>query len=602
MYNIEKLKEIVKGPVSGEIKAMRAEFAAYVRHIFGTGTDAYLSQINEYENKKQHELRQKHAIKNPWIIDELLRPIDNIWQAKGGDETYSWTSEDQTEVFATMLKDVRGGMSLKDFMREIWLQRFASDPNGIIFLEVTPDGQKAQFTYKSIEKIHAYGVSGTSIDWIVFEPHETVMVGEKKDEKISYSWAVDEEFYYRVKNDGKSVEVEEILFNSFGMVPGVVCSSIFDTNKGYKVSILDKQVDLLNSYLTKNSIKEIYQFKHNYALFWMYQTICPTCNGTRKSGTEVCGTCGGSGYMGKKDVSDAFIVPKPEPDIPSATPPAGYIQPDVETCSENRNELDWLFDKMFHSLWGTTVQKSDNETATGRFIDTMPVYNKLNTIADIAQTIHRQLAEIYARFYFPLTFKGAKISYSRRYIIEGPDVLWKRYQDARAAKAPTMALNYMLEQFYYSEFASNPAMADYYIKLMYVEPYVHQTIEEVEDLGVGNDLVNAKKYFGEWLETKQIIDVEGSTIEKMNTELILYVTAKMEAIAAKTVGDIQKTALNGAQIESLLLIVTNVAGGTLPPDAAKIVIQQAFPSFDATGLDQLVQSLKIVKKVDVQPK
>jgi hypothetical protein len=523
MFTENELAEIVKNPTSPLIKAMRDDFTAYVRHVFGVGTSEYLSQINEYENTKQNDLRKKHAIRNPWIIDELVRPADNVWQAKGGDEAYTFTTKTQAKTFADLLNDVRGGMSLKTFMHEIWFERFLADPNGVIFLEATEDGKNPHFTYKSINTIKAYKTHGIKIDWIVFEPDVTLDIDNKdtKEKYVQYSWAIDDKFYYRIRNNGKNVEIEKKFPNIMERAPGIVCSSIFNTNKGYKVSLLDKQIDLLNSYLTKNSVKEIYQFKHNYALFWMYETVCPTCNGTRMHGEGVCATCNGTGFLGKKDVSDAFILPRPKPDERVIGSPAGYVQPDVATCNENRVELDWLFDKMFHSLWGTTVEKSDNETATGRFIDTMPVYNKLNTIADIVQMVHKELATIFALFHFPKTFKEASVSYSRRYIIEGPDTLWTRYQDARTKGAPEMSLNYMLEQFYYAEFASNQSMAELYIKLMYVEPYVHHSIADVNSMNLSDEIKKMKQYFPEWQKTLDYSD--DKDITQLNSELRNYV-------------------------------------------------------------------------------
>jgi len=598
MLEANSLKAIIQGETSNKIKAMRQDFAAYVRHVFGKGTDEYLAQINEYENAKQHELRKKHAIENPWIIEELVRPVDNIWQAKGGDETYTFTGE-TPDNFIESLNDVRGGMSLHSFMKEIWFQRFVSDPNGVIFLEVSEDGKEAHYTYKAITKIKDYHAKGINIDWIVFEPDvEIIEDKDGKEEKVSYSWAVDEKNYYKCKNSGADFAIVETLPHTFGMVPGVINSSIFNTDKGYKVSPLERQIGLLNSYLTKNSVKEIYQMKHNYAIFWMFQTICPTCNGARKVGNEVCGTCGGTGYVGRKDVSDAFVIPKPEQDITQAIPPAGYVQPSVETCTENRAELDWLFDKMYHSLWGTTVATSENETATGRFIDTMPVYNKLNMFADIAQTIHRQLAIIWGKFKYPITFQDAKISYSRRYVIETPDTLWKRYQDARKEKSPEMSLNYMLEQFYYSEFASNKQMADYYITLMYVEPYVHSTIEEVEGLTIQEEIKLAKRYFPEWQKSVEPATVETKTIEQLTSDLYAFAKKiREDEMAAASGEDIQKLALNGAQVSSLVEIMGAVTAGTMPKESAKYVILQAFPAFNPETIDKMLSPIKIIPEV-----
>ena len=63
MFELEQLKKIVISEPDESIKAMRKDFSTYVRHVFGTGTDIYLSQINEYENSRQHDLRKAHAIK-----------------------------------------------------------------------------------------------------------------------------------------------------------------------------------------------------------------------------------------------------------------------------------------------------------------------------------------------------------------------------------------------------------------------------------------------------------------------------------------------------------------------------------------------------------
>ena len=533
MLSYESLKGTIQGETSKQIKAMREDFSTYVRHVFGTGTDEFLALINQYENTKQHELRKKHAIKNPWIIDELTRPIDNIWQARGGSEVFKFKGTDKTEDLKTFLQDVRGGISINAFMKEIWLQRFISDPNGVIFLEVEKGGESCCLTYKSIMSIKDYDVDGSKLEWIVFEPAVKILErgkdenGKEIEMTIEYSWAVDERFYYYCKNTGKEFIIEQVIEHSFGQVPGVVNSPIYNTEKGYRVSLIDKQVDLLNSYLTKNSIKEIYQFKHNFAIPWMIETLCPTCNGKRKVGNEVCGTCGGTGYSAHKDVSDVLIIPKSEPDIDNIIPPAGYIQPEVSTCDENRKELDWLFNKMFHSLWGTTTEQMSNETATGKFIDTMPVYNKLNTIADIAQSIQRQLTIIVGKFYFPATLEDVNVSYSRRYIIESPDALWTRYVTAKEKKAPDQVLNYMLEQFYYSEFASNTAMADHYIKMMYVEPYVHKSIEEVNAMMVPDAIKKAKMYFAEWNRQMDESDMLMKTANELEKELMSYSKSKI---------------------------------------------------------------------------
>jgi len=258
--------------------------------------------------------------------------------------------------------------------------------------------------------------------------------------------------------------------------------------------------------------------KHNFAKFWMFQTLCPTCNGSRKIGGEVCPTCHGSGYSANFGVSDVWIIPKPDGEATQPLPPGGYIQPDVATCDENRKELDWSFDHTFHSLWGTTTEKMNNETATGRFIDVQAVYNKLNEIADIAELIERKLTYIVGKFYFPETLKDVHVTYSRRYIAEPPDTIWERYSAARANGSPITSLNYMLEQFYYAEFASNSTLADIYVKLIYVEPFPHIT----DINAVPEQFRQEKIYYPQWLSTLDLSKAANQTIEVLQKQLKDY--------------------------------------------------------------------------------
>lgn len=61
--------------------------------------------------------------------------------------------------------------------------------------------------------------------------------------------------------------------------------------------------------------------------------------------------------------------------------------------------------------------------------------------------------------------------------------------------------------------------------------------------------------------------------------------------------DVAKTALNGAQISSLLEIVQSISTGVLSPESAKIVLQAAFPTFTIEQVNGIVNNLsRDVKK------
>lgn len=523
--------ELAKLPASERIIAMREDSTLLSTLYFGDGTDELLAIINGYENTTQHDLRKTLAISMEFVIEELLRQTDSIWTAKGGNIHTEFEGEAKKK-FKEALKDVRGGMNLRQFVKEIWWERFVTDPNGLIFMEVSEDGKDFEFTYKSINFIQAYKVDGIQPTWILFEPHKVEVIIDPKDKKktkeVKLQWFVDSQKYVLLQIIEDEVTVVEEKPHTFEEVPAVVNSSIFNTKKAIKISPIHKQQGLILSYLVKLSVKEIHQFLHSYPIYWQYQQICPTCKGKRKVGNDVCAPCNGTGLTTRKDVSDVLSLKRPEQGDVAIGAPAGYESPDNATMGELRTELKWVNDLLTQSYWGTTFQKSDTPTATGRFIDLQPVSNKLNIDADIAQTVETHLMNLVGKWLFPTSFKKSWSLYGRRFIIETPDMLMERYLTSKGKTAPVNMLNWLLEQFYIAEFANDEQMADFFLTLMLVEPYVHLSIDVVVKLPITDEEKKDKIYYQEWLKTieaSHIVENKDSP-EKLKLELREYSSGK----------------------------------------------------------------------------
>ena len=75
-------------------------------------------------------------------------------------------------------------------------------------------------------------------------------------------------------------------------------------------------------------------------------------------------------------------------------------------------------------------------------------------------------------------------------------------------------------------------------------------------------------------------------------------TPAKSAVVAAPSTDVQATALNGAQVTALQKIMEGVANETLPGDAAKILITEAFPAFDEAKIKTMISSaVKFTPKV-----
>jgi hypothetical protein len=62
--------------------------------------------------------------------------------------------------------------------------------------------------------------------------------------------------------------------------------------------------------------------------------------------------------------------------------------------------------------------------------------------------------------------------------------------------------------------------------------------------------------------------------------------------SAAASGDVQGTALNGAQITALVAIAERQSQATMPPDAARAMLQAAFPLMDRGLIDKIVDAIQ----------
>lgn len=551
MIDFDTVEKIINSEIDEGIRRARDLNRKLRLHIDGIGLNAALCRINNYENEKQFEAREKHAISNQFITEELLRPTDNAFSAKGGSRNYKFNiSQEANEVdFLEKLTDVKEGMSLSEYIEKEWFHKLLTDPNGLIVVEIKSFMQKDDPepelkpvpSYKSIHSIRKYKQNGQKVDWVIFEPHKVHIDKENKNKKTEIFWAIDEEAYYLYQRRAKELLLIEMIENSFGYVPAILCSNIYDPNTGMKASPIQKQVELLDKYMLQNSVLTIAEFFHNYPREWTYIDECANCNGQGKiiqgnnesegildynrghgdvynSGYRTCETCQGTGKAERKDVTDVIKLKVPDKDGVKIDPPSGYTYMPTEPWELMAKSVDRTWNLIYYSQWGTTVEKGKNETATGRFIDVQPVNNKLEMYSRMIERSHSLLATMIGQFYFPLSFEKAYVKYGRRYLVETPDQLWEKYLKAKESNAPVVTLDMLLYQFFESEYRENEMLYMYEVKKAKLEPFVHWRIELVRASETINDFDKAKKeYFNEWCQRKtqkDIIDTELRDLEK----------------------------------------------------------------------------------------
>jgi hypothetical protein len=556
VLSLDFVRDKVNSELDPRIEHAREMHVRLRLHVDGRQDDLqnFLERINNYENELQFQAREKHAISNKFVTEELLRPVDNAFHARGGSRNYKFKTGNKEDELINKLVNVKSNSSLSEYIEQEWFHRHITDPNGLIFMEVVESENDSEDemtdendsviepTYKSIESIRAYEQDGIYVKWVIFEPHE-IINDEKEPENLEKQtkkfWAVDKQFYYEfvlTNNELKEVDRKE---NSFDRVPAILCSNIHDNVTGWKKSPIDAQVELLNKYLVSSSVLNIAEFFHNYLQQWTYVDDCKQCNGTGKvrsqnlqsrenNGESMCPVCEGTGNAGRKDVTDIIKLRIPDADGVKIDPPSGFIFAPTEAWENQIESVDRTKDMAFFSQWGTLIERgAENETATGRFIDAQPVNNRLNKYSKSIEIAHTAIANFIGQFYFPVTFERAIIQYGRRYMIETPDQIWEKYMSAKKDNAPTSTLDLLLFQYYESEFRENEQLFIFETKKAKLEPFVHWGIETVKDLNVKQEDYFKKLYFSDWIQTKERRYIIDTDLQKLNEELSDYAIGKM---------------------------------------------------------------------------
>jgi hypothetical protein len=511
-------------------------------HVHGVGLKEALAKINNYENDKQKDARDLFAHSNKYISDRLLRPTDNVFSAKGGYRKYIFDSSEKKieDAFVERLVDVYSGYNLSQYIHRVWFDKYVCDPNGLIFIEVNEDGTESYPTYKSIKSIRNYKQDGIKVEWVIFDPHETVFDEERPtDIKKELFWAVDSEGYYLCEKAKGDIRIIETKANTFGEVPAIICSDISDNVSGWKKSPIDAQVELLDKIMVDNSVLNIVGYFHNYPQQWVYVSDCPRCSGTGQitEGTRdregnidfTCPSCGGSGKQERKDVTDIIRLGIPQANEQKIDPPSGYVYMPTDPMKMMMDVVDRTWNMIIYSHWGTSLEYggADNkyQTATGRFIDTQPVNNRLNRYTESVEIAHTTLVSYFGKFYYPKQFKKAEIKYGRRYLIETPDQLLKRYGEISNLTENVLLLDITWDQYLESEFRENELLLEYYKKLNALDPMPHVDASKLKELGLEDEL-RRKLYIIEYKSTKDIYWVIKTPLDKLRADYSNYLTLK----------------------------------------------------------------------------
>jgi hypothetical protein len=551
ILTIEQIAEIVKKNPAKTRLANAVEKKDKMRmHLFGIGMSSYLPKIEGFEAPGMQVLRTKYAKSNRDLFSRLSRPIDKVFSSSGGSVYYNLQETNEAKARA-LTSNVRSGMSVKEVLSDMWRYRMIDDPNGLLMMEIYPQkeaqrqkqmGNSVTYpTFKPVDTIFSYLTNGARVEYVFLNTSKSEKEFWKIDEGVSFYRVIDDakDILVTVKDD--VITIVDELPNLFGMVPAMLNSDLVDpSNEGSMASLFDDIIELADDFLLKGSIKMTHDFMHAYPKYWEYADTCSTCQGTRYVGSEPCKDCKGSGKSFLSKVSDVKLLEFPTKEDAVITPNvAGYVNPS-EVYHKISSEATVLIESLMRfTLWGTQDNvKQDGttdgtKTATQIVQDIKPEADRLTVISKMAEKRDKFIRDMVVKINIDSNYKGSSVTYGKRFMLEGPDVLWEKYQDAKAKGVAQSALDDMLLDYYEAKYISD--QVKYYIqkKLMKVEPFVHVSVSQAKALGLSDEDYLQKLYFGEWLSTMQEAALISSDEQALREMLKAYCGEKKLAQQAE---------------------------------------------------------------------
>lgn len=505
--------EIIKNNLSVDIETEKLRQDSDMLFALVKGddfADKLIDKIDQIEHTKKAKARQKYARDVQDTFKRIFQPLENIWYATGGNRYYPIDDQETKTKFLKTIASIKDSNTLQHWIQTIGIELSHVDPNGLIFLEYsTRPRTEAYPTYKPLRMIRRYEHRGQLIEWVLFEPKKV----ERENGIIVHEWRIVDDKTDRIitqlGDDTFELDENKTFEHPFGQTPGIINSNIVKINDdSVRLSPVGIILGLMEEYARDQSIKTIYKFLQGFPIHWRYVTECEECKGAMKIDGKNCTSCDGRGYKQKGDVTDMVTLPQPTTDQPVIAPNiAGHISPDIETWRMYNEELEELERLAIITFWGTPLNSIETfgtrKTTTEVLFNKQPIENTLNRYADYMEFVEWKLSEWLLNFVDTSKKKDdqkIKITYGRNYVIEPSDTILKRYEEAKTKGDSEVILDELFRQYLQSEYRTNPVDYERAVKKALVEPHLHLSISEVNNL-FGNEQAQRKALFGKWWDT-----------------------------------------------------------------------------------------------------
>jgi hypothetical protein len=297
-------------------------------------------------------------------------------------------------------------------------------------------------------------------------------------------------------------------------------------------------MELVQDYFNDNSSKSLFKKYQMHAKEWAVAVSCSRCKGEGVYEGEDCDRCNGTGREPSVKVSQTLSIALNEDGALSApTPPMGYVVPPTESWSMINEELERLKKDIYDTFYdcqvglqtaginysGNNNVGGEQRTATEVLVNEKHKEPTLRKISLWASNMHKFIADICKKVIYG-SESSSSVSYGNKFVLYEPQALMETYITLKREKSPISLLNDALMSIYDAEYANNPLLLKKHTILMEVEPLIHNSLSEVMEMNVSEEIKYLKLFYSDWVNSKDDIEIILSTPEKLKEEFNTFVS------------------------------------------------------------------------------
>lgn len=439
--------------------------------------------------------------------------LSKVFSARGGSQYFEFSDPKLQQDFEQFLTENQVQQRLQSKFQKVSFTGF----QGVFLVDLptepnAPDKlPEPEFKYLSSALVHDALIIGDKYEYVIFK--QTAKDANEKE--YTYYVCFDDLFAHFVVPgaDSKlSYAYDRVIEHGLGYVPAFP-PSLFTSASASDVtrtSILHRALPTAKTYLLDHLMHQLDKSYHGFRKFWSYGVKCEnraqvqhsdgcggpayyvvvSCDGTGKllypdGSSHTCSACKGEGRIIPVGPTKTFILDIPDhKDQPDLRAPAGYIEPDINTSKEQREELVAQARQLEQAALGKEgVLNRDSrvETATGKTIDLQPVFDRCTTYGKSWKHVLQGVIDTMARYRYGSDFRQSAINVGHKYQIETLDELKDRYKKGKEAGLPDSVLFGILEDIVYTEYADDPMELEYNRIKLYLEPVPTRSTSEVHE-------------------------------------------------------------------------------------------------------------------------